>query len=237
MREITISIKPNLRDISDPSRLAKLIGEIATRFEENVDMCLEAVATRILEMAKQNAETGYSGRIEFAGKGESPVWQQRSEITRELYRLSPFHEEDLSGLDTGARRLIGSLERGDPDNIFNVHDNIVEFGTSFKHAHILEHGGVRSTEDHIGFTGDLHMKRWLRKLVEDEVITMDDVERMRRELQGQQIIPSRPFLGPALWFARDEELHTRIVAHKMVEQVFLDIKLEARATQGGSLHE
>ena len=224
MREITITVKPSLTDISDPSRLSKVITDIENIIEGNLDLCAEDVAEKILEFARENASQGYRG-LPYPG-GNARNWAPRDPITDLLYELSPYHTPNLPGLDTGAGRLINSLERHGEDNIFESFGRTVRIGSSFKHAHLLEKGGIRPMEPNIGFTKGGFPNRWLQNAIEAGWISQDEVWRIREQFDKPRFIEPRPFLYPAMWHVRDVELHTAICARTLIKELQTDLELE-----------
>ncbi len=224
MREIIITIKPTLSDISDPSRITDIVQGVERLITDNIDLCLEKVGEKILEYAKENAERGYA---EVPHTGNRPVvWPARDAITNELYRASPYHVEGLVGLDTGRKNLINSLERGGNDNIFDREHRSVEVGTKFRHAAILEKGGIRRMVPNIGFTDEGRPKKWLINAMAAGLISPDVVKAIQERFQQPRYIPPRPFLAPALWHLRDTQQHTAIVAATLLAEIYIDVSLE-----------
>ena len=115
MSEVIITVKPTLSDISDPKSMSDLLADVGDLIADNLGDCAERIGEKVLEYAKENASRGYSG-LPYG----NDVWTPRSAEVDKLYELSPFHRSSMPGLDTGARRLVSSLERYGFDNIFIV---------------------------------------------------------------------------------------------------------------------
>ena len=224
MREITITLKPSLTDISDPKRISELVDEIERIVTRNLDLCAEDIGAKVLEFAHENAKQGYRD-VPYTG-GNVVNWAPRDPITDLLYEISPYHTPFLPGLDTGASKLIDSLERFGPDNVFDAVGNTVRVGTRFKHAHLLEKGGHRPSGRNIGFTQEGTPNRWLAKAMRDGIISPEEVWRIREELSRPRFIEPRPFLHPAMWHVRDNELHTGICAKTILRELQTDLQLD-----------
>ena len=231
MREIIITLKPTLSDISDPSRLMDYVHQVERIMSDNIDLCLEKVGEKILEYAKENAEQGY---MSVPHTGNRPVvWPARDVITNELYRASPYHVEGLVGLDTGRKNLINSLERGGNDNIFDRAYREIGIGTKFRHAAILEKGGIRRMVPNIGFTDEGRPKKWLLDAMAAGIISPDVVRSIQERFQQPRYIPPRPFLEPALWHLRDTQQHTGICAVILLAEMYVDLALEKIRVSSG----
>lgn len=231
MREIIITIKPTLSDISDPSRLVDYVSRVERIMTGNIDRCLEQVGEKILELAKENASQGYRN-VPYTGN-QSVVWPHRDEVTDALYRASPYHTAGLPGLDTGRGKLIESLERGGDDNIFDRGQREINVGTNFRHAAILEKGGIRRMVPNIGFTDEGKPKRWLLGAMAAGLISPEMVAGIRAEFEQPRYIPPRPFLTPAMWHLRDTEKHTGIVAVTLLAEMYIDLSLEKVRVSSG----
>ena len=224
MKEITITIKPTLNDINDPSRMSELLRLVGEVVNNNVDLLLEAVGEEILRRAKANAEQGYMS-LPFTGD-EAITWAKRDRITERLYSLSPYHAGySPSGMDTGRRKLIGSLERHGEDNIFDLGIRDIEVGTRFKHASLLEKGGVRKPFPNIGFRSDGSPNRWLVEALQAGLITQEEINEIRSHLFHPQPMEARPFLRPAMRDMRDNGDHLKMVGEVLEKEIELDIRL------------
>ena len=224
MREITITVKPSLVDISDPKRMADLVTEIERIVTRNLDLCAEDIGTDVLDKAHENAKQGYRD-VPFSGN-QAVSWAPRDPITDILYELSPYHTPNLPGLDTGAHKLIDSLQRFGIDNIFDANGKVVHVGTKFRHAHLLEKGGTRPWVSTIGFNQYGQPNRWLSQAIRDGLISQEEVWRIRGELSKPRFIEPRPFLYPAMWHVRDSESHTAICARTILRELQTDLQLD-----------
>lgn len=224
MREIIVTVKPSLADISEPSRLSRVIGDIEKLIEANLDLCVETVAEKALEFAKENAETGYQ-KVEYSGN-KTVVWAPRDPATERLYEVSPYHSPSETGLSAGADRLFDSLTRSGVDNIFDKVGLSVKIGTRFEHAYLLEKGGIRPSIPNIGFNDDGSVKRWLLRAVLSGLISWGEVSDIRQQIFIPQFMPARPFLYPAMWYMQDTETHTAICSNILLKemQASLDIR-------------
>lgn len=223
MREIIVTVKPSLADISEPSRLSRVIGDVQKLIEANLDLCIETVAEKALEFARENAETGYQ-KVEYSGN-RTVVWAPRDPVTERLYEISPYHSPSVTGLSAGADRLFDSLVRSGVDNIFEKVGLSVKVGTRFEHAHLLEKGGIRPSLPNIGFNDDGSVKMWLLKAVISGLISWNEVSNIRQQIFTPQFMPARPFLYPAMWYMQDTETHTAICSDILLKemQASLDI--------------
>lgn len=235
MREIIVTVKPSLADISEPSRLSRVIGDVEKIIEANLDLCVEAVAEKTLEFAKENAETGYQ-KVEYSGN-RTVVWAPRDPVTERLYEISPYHDPSPTGLSAGADRLFDSLTRLGVDNIFERVGLSVRIGTRFEHAHLLEKGGIRPSIPNIGFNEDGSVKRWLLKAAMSGLISWDEISAIRQQIFTPQFMPARPFLYPAMWYMEDTETHTAICANILLKEmeVSLDINEIPNVTGDGAI--
>lgn len=224
MREIIITVKPTLSDINDPSRMIDVIHRVERLVSNNIDICLEKVAEKILEYAKENASSGYMG-VPHSGN-QAVVWPHRDEATDALYRASPYHIEGLPGLTTGRDKLIESLERGGNDNIFERGHNEIEVGTRFRHAALLEKGGMRRMTPNIGFTESGAPKRWLIEAMAAGLISPEEVSEIREKFMQPRFVPARPFLWPAMAHLRDTGRHTGICVTTLLGEMYVDLSLE-----------
>lgn len=230
MREIIVTVKPSLADISEPSRLARVMGDIQRLIEANLDLCVETVAEKTLELAKENAETGYGG---VKHSGNRPVlWAPRHPVTELLYSLSPYHFPSETGLSAGGDKLFDSLERSGIDNIFEKIGLSVRIGTKFRHAHLLEKGGIRPAFPNIGFNADGSPKKWLR-----EAASRNTIESIYSQISTPQVMPARPFLYPAMWHMQDTETHTAILVNILLKEMqsSLDIREIPNVTGDGMI--
>lgn len=224
MREIIITVRPSLADISEPSRLARVMGDVQRLIEANLDLCVETVAEKTLEFAKENAETGYE-KVEYSGN--RPVtWMPRDPVTKRLYGISPYHHPSRTGLSAGGDKLFDSLERSGIDNIFEKVGLSVIIGTNFRHAHLLERGGIRPSIPNIGFNDDRSPKKWLVQAVSAGLISWDEISDIRERIFTPQVMPARPFLLPAMWHMQDTETHTAICVNILLKEMqsSLDIR-------------
>jgi hypothetical protein len=228
MREIIVTIKPSLSDISNPVRISEAIRRVGDLISNNMDFMLGAVGEEILKRAKTNATVGYRG-LPHSGK-QTVMWPARDELTRRLYAASPYHDPDNPGLSTGADKLINSLDRLGDDNIFEMGNRSVEVGSRFRHADILEHGGVRHLWPNIGFRDDGSPTRWLR-----EAFSNEEIAEIRAIFNTSRYIEPRPFLRPALWDVRDTEEHTRISAERLVQEMRYDVENEITEVRSGDV--
>lgn len=233
MKEITITIKPSLADISDPSRLSDIIGDIERIVERNLDLCAEDIGKKVLEFAKENASQGYRS-VPYSGN-RSVSWAPRDPITDLLYEISPYHTPFLPGLDTGARRLLDSLERHGTDNIFELKGKTVRVGSKFKHASLLEKGGHRPMGSNIGFTAGGAPNRWLTRAMREGLISTEEVWRIREVFSQPRFIEPRPFLYPAMWHVRDSGLHVAICSRTLIRELQTDLELERVANIRGEV--
>jgi len=228
MKEITITINPTLDDISNPKRLAEKLQTVINIINDNLTYVVEDVAEETLRMARENARNGYRG-IPYG----SESWSPRDPITKLLYELSPYHTPNLSGLDTGAHRLIESLERGSQDNIFDIKGLEVTVGTKFKHAKILEEGGLRRMVPNIGFTPDGAPNRWLRRAIADGRISSEQVDEIRQRFMTPRMIEPRPFLRPAKYFMRDTGTHVDRAAQSLRKEIEDELRIRANIKTEG----
>ena len=226
MREIIVTIKPTLNDINNPVRISEAIRQVGNLIQNNMDFMLGAVGEEILKRAKDNATVGYRG-VPHSGK-QTVMWPERDELTRRLYEASPYHDPDNPGLSTGANKLINSLDRLGEDNIFEMGDKSIEVGSRFKHADILEHGGIRHMWPNIGFRDDGSPTRWLTQSFSEQ-----EIAEIRAIFESPRFIEPRPFLRPALWDVRDNEEHTRIVAERLIQEMRYDVENEITEVRSG----
>ena len=222
MKEITITVKPTLEDISDPKRLVDKLTGVISIIEDNLTYVSEDVAEELLRMAKENARNGYRG-IPYGNEN----WADRDPITKLLYELSPYHTSNLPGLDTGARRLIESLERGGQDNIFNISGLEVTIGTRFKHAKLLEEGGLRRTAPNIGFTREGNPNRWLSRAIDQGLISEAEVQQIRQKFMTPRMIEPRPFLRPAKRFMEDSGVHMEKAVQTLRKEIEDELMIRA----------
>lgn len=233
MKEITITVKPSLADISDPSRLSDIVGEIEKIVQRNLDLCAEDIAETVLEFAQENASQGYRN-VPYSGN-RTVSWENRDPITDLLYEISPYHESHLPGLTTGANKLIDSLERHGADNIFENVGRTVRVGSRFKHASLLEKGGHRPAGGNIGFNAEGRPNRWLSKAIRQGRISAEEVARIRGALSVPRFIEPRPFLYPAMWHVRDSGIHTGICSATIIRELRTDLRLDKiRSIRGES---
>lgn len=230
MREITITIRPSLSDIDDPSRLVNVLEDVRQRIESNLDLCVEKVAEKTLEFAKENAEMGYDNVPHTGNRGV--VWEPRDSITERLYALSPYHYPSETGLDAGKRKLIGSLERDGDDNIFERTGLEVKIGTGFRHAYLLEKGGIRPAVPNLGFHVSGKPREWLMKAIREGRISRDEVNRIWDIVSRPQFMPPRPFLFPAMWEMEDNELHTLVCVKELLYQLQYDLETDRVQARG-----
>jgi len=238
MREIIITIRPTLKDIDNPSRMEDIINKTERVIDENMWLCLETVGEKVLEFAHENAENGYHG-VRYSGNAPV-VWPARDEDTDALYRASPYHTEGLSGLDTGRRKLLDSLERLGDDNIFDVGHREIDIGTRFRHAAILEKGGIRSMSPNIGFTEGGAPRKWLVEAMAAGLISPERVNEIREKFMQPRYVPPRPFLLPAVSHIRDTEQHTGIVAsiiEKKIQSTLSSDKIKVNSGDGIIVYE
>ena len=228
MREIIVTIRPTLSDISNPTRISEAIRRIGDLIDNNMDFVLGSVGEEILKRAKTNAAEGYRG-VRHSGK-QTVMWPERTELTRRLYAASPYHDSDKPGLTTGADKLINSLDRLGDDNIFEMGGKSIEVGSRFKHASILEHGGVRRLWPNIGFRADGTPTRWLT-----EAFSQEEIAEIRAIFESPRYIEPRPFLRPALWDVRDKEEHTRIASERLVQEMHYDVENEIVEVRSGDV--
>lgn len=184
---------------------------------------LQQVGSKILDYAKQNVESGYTGTESI--DHFDTQWVQRSEITKRLYTLRGYNPEaegmftratvDQDGQESSSLGIfVDSFSIGTNLNIFLVKADvgIVVLGTRFKHAEVLENGGKR-TGSHLGFpedeTGQPHIAGWLiQALIDVEGYSEDMAELKAKEIYNElqllstEKIPSRPFLKPALYYVQ-----------------------------------
>lgn len=228
MREIIVTIRPSLSDISNPVRISEAIRRIEGLIDNNMDFMLGAVGEEILKRAKSNAAVGYRG-LPHSGN-QTVMWPDRDDLTKRLYEASPYHDPDRPGLSTGADKLINSLDRLGDDNIFEVGDKSVEVGSRFKHANILEHGGIRHLWPNIGFREDGQPTRWLT-----EAFSGEEIAEIRAIFESPRFIEPRPFLRPALWDVRDKEEHTRIASERLVQEMLYDVANDITEVRSGDV--
>lgn len=223
MKEITITVRLSLENISKPSSMSEILTSIENEIQKILPKALNAVATETLEMAKDNADEGYRG-LPYPGRGAG-AWAPRDAVTDLLYSLSPWHMEGLPGLTTGRDQLINSLKKGDRFNIFEVEDNSITIGSRFRYADLLEHGGPRPSDvPPLGFkfgANGLMPTRWLRNNA-----SPSEIDWILSQVEGTQYIPPRPFLFPAMWFMEDKEWHTGIMAEVLIRE--LEHRLSSR---------
>lgn len=195
---------------------------------------LEEIGTKILEYAKENTLTGYTGNAILDAAGVS--WDQRAKITKRLYALRGY-DPNAPGLFTDSTRqieeseredssvgfLVDSLNIGDGLNVFEVHPDlgVVVVGTRFKHAEVLENGGPKEG-GHLGLgKDDWTPAKWLVTALKNEYgegsrsdeEAWQEALNIRDELlDSSQTLPSRPFLKPALIYVWENENALDIMA-------------------------
>lgn len=194
------------------------------------DQVLTDVGTKIINYARENAETGYvSGGI-LSEVGVQ--WEQRAELTKRLYTLKGYdpnspglyaarnsmHDNEMEASSLG--RFIESLSIGTDLNIFLVKPDvgIVILGTRFRFARVLEEGGTRFGS-HLGIREDWSPTKWLLDaLVEVEGLTTDEAWTEAFKIRDQLIeygslrgIPPRPYLKPALYYVYNQDEAIEII--------------------------
>lgn len=226
MSEVIITVKPTLSDISNPKFMSDLLADIGDLVADNLSDCAEKIGEKVLDYAKENASRGYSG-LPYG----NDAWAPRSPEVDKLYELSPFHIPNMPGLDTGARKLVTSLERHGFDNIFIVsgskgENRVVTVGTGFHHAKLLEEGGMRRAFPNIGFTAEGKPTRWLMQAMIDGLISSEEVNRIQELWFQPTFMPPRPFLKPAMWHIRDVGIHTSICSRTLIRELQTDLSLD-----------
>jgi hypothetical protein len=208
-----------------------VLHRVERLMSNNVDLCLEKVGEKVLEYAHENASQGYRS-VPYSGN-DAIVWPQRDEFTDALYRASPYHQEGLTGLTTGRDKLIESLERGGNDNIFETGHREIEVGTRFRHAALLEKGGVRHMTPNIGFTEGGAPRKWLIEAMAAGLISPEEVNEIRSKFSQPRYVPSRPFLWPAIAHLRDNQQHTGICATTLLGEMHIDLSLDRVRVKSG----